>query len=292
MGSKYQGDSFTMSKSRQQGRAHFDMDNLIGSPFFLASLSVAVLGWIIAFISSIAANANDKNFSHFAWWAVIYELFVILGVATQITFGAIDNYKIATCAFLASALSFTTSTCNALIYSSQNAQQAAAAGHIFLSIVNIVWIFYFGSTSEAAPVAWMDSHSLNRNHAASTPLRKPVSPIYPSSNKYGSPYPITNVDNAIANGNLAAMASPLSTTSANKETLPLNTLSPAIVNYSYRAKAIYSYEANAEDPNEISFNKGDILEVADISGKWFQAKNTKGEFGIAPSNYLTLIPME
>lgn len=35
-----------------------------------------------------------------------------------------------------------------------------------------------------------------------------------------------------------------------------------------RARALYAYQASADDPNEISFAKGEILEVLDQSGKW------------------------
>ena len=64
--------------------------------------------------------------------------------------------------------------------------------------------------------------------------------------------------------------------------------------------------ASPDDPNEISFTKGEILDIVDKQGKWWQAKKADGTLGskpasrcdaftrthcrlVAPSNYLQII---
>lgn len=49
-------------------------------------------------------------------------------------------------------------------------------------------------------------------------------------------------------------------------------------------------QASADDPQEISMSKGELFDVLDNSGKWWQVAKLdgSGQSGIAPSNYLQL----
>ena len=63
--------------------------------------------------------------------------------------------------------------------------------------------------------------------------------------------------------------------------------------YAHKALTLYNYNADPDDPSEISFKKGETLDILDLEGKWWQAKrvapNGEVTIGIAPSNYLKIV---
>lgn len=44
---------------------------------------------------------------------------------------------------------------------------------------------------------------------------------------------------------------------------------------------MYAYAASPDDPNEISFAKGETLDVIDNTGKWWQVRNAAGQAGVS-----------
>lgn len=70
-------------------------------------------------------------------------------------------------------------------------------------------------------------------------------------------------------------------------TAPSSRIASEILNgYKRQVRGLYTYTASPDDPNEVSFMKGEVMEVMDDKGKWWQVKKDDGSIGIAPSNYL------
>ncbi|POS88125.1 SH3-domain-containing protein [Erysiphe pulchra] len=296
------------------------LDNILGDPFALATISISILAWLIALVGSVVATAEKliPDFPNYSWFALAYMFCCILGIIIVVASDIVQNYHIAIVGYLACGLVLTTSSVNSLIYSSNGAKEAVAAGHILLSMVNIVWIFYFGSTPTATPRAYLDSFALHNDRRASqggrgvsndyntgrpdTSISSNMPPQMYTAGQQGGLKPSVSTMPAAGNGlgtdqNLPqqrfAGGGPTSNNNFGAPSQVKNDTNPLEVGvpteYPYRAKAIYSYEANPEDANEISFAKHELLEVSDVSGRWWQAKKENGETGIAPSNYLILL---
>lgn len=56
-----------------------------------------------------------------------------------------------------------------------------------------------------------------------------------------------------------------------------------------KARTLFNYVASVEDQNELSFSKGEILDILDNQGSWWHARKGDGTIGIVPSNYVKLL---
>ncbi|KAF3940342.1 hypothetical protein ABW19_dt0201821 [Dactylella cylindrospora] len=312
MASYYQ-PNYKMNDNKPQysrSMSKFDIGNIIGDPFFLTTIGIAFLAWLISFVTSAISDANG-GFPNFSWWAVVYELFCIMGVTVVVASNSIYSYNVAIVGYLSCGLVLTTSSANTLIYQKRGSEQAAAAGHILMSMIQVLWIFYFGTTPSSVTHHYIDSFALNKDRGAPQDFTGQPSTIYAdrrpettiSSNVVPQMYTSAQLSGLEATSPLPMGGSVNDRTSqVPKFGAPPGTSGGASsaagakeeevappTEYPYRAKAIYSYTANPEDANEISFQKHDILEVSDVSGRWWQARKETGETGIAPSNYLILL---
>jgi len=287
------------------------MGNILGDPFALATISIAFLAWVIAFIGLIVAHvewasdesdARGSEVNKFAWWSGVYGLFLILGIFVVVASDTIHTYHVALTGYCAAGMVLQTTAVHALIHSDKPSRQASAAGFVLLSMIMIIWVFYFGSTPSSTPRAFLDSFALTKESTtmhrstmnayggtARPETSNSVQPpqMYTSAQLNGFENPSTTGNGSPMDGRRSNIPSYVTSTQAPKSTADTEVVPPT--EYPYRAKAIYSYEANPDDANEISFAKHEVLEVSDVSGRWWQARKESGETGIAPSNYLILL---
>ncbi|KAJ3007208.1 UNVERIFIED_CONTAM: Transmembrane osmosensor [Siphonaria sp. JEL0065] len=271
----------------------FDKTQLMRVPT-LASGGVAALGWFLQFIGiAIAGGQGVIGFELF------YLLVVILGVLALIGFHQTKEHRIAIVAFVAigfnflvgltdSALQVTKATSFFGSSSQTSAYGCIAAGSIFQSFVFIYWIVLFGS-GETSPVTVLVEQQ-GQASAGGAGLSLPTISIP----KFGG-----NKERAIPSEEVAASNQSYNTASPAPAAYPSypppaglgSTPSPPPASVVVaQARALHAYTANPSDPKELSFAKGQVLDILDMSGKWWAARYTDVDgsvrVGIVPSNYV------
>ncbi|KAG4304528.1 hypothetical protein PORY_001921 [Pneumocystis oryctolagi] len=268
------------TKKLNQIKARLDISYLTDDLFMLSTVVLAFIGWITIIISSIVASFRAIYFPYYSWWIVVYQFFVIFCIISVVLSNSGDTYRIALVGCLSIVMSCELVICNALLYNSEASQPIIVSGYIFLSIINVIWILYFGSTNDSIFHSWTNSYISSKSC-------KDIQKQFVSGS-------ILNKNAIVGNRDLNMSYSndnQVSTYISHQPLSSLNTENNIIVSseYPHKAKAIYSYNASPDDPREISFMKEEILEIGDISGKWWQARKKDGTIGIVPSNYLQLL---
>ncbi|KAG4301524.1 hypothetical protein PCANB_001765 [Pneumocystis canis] len=270
-------------KKFKQIKAQLDINYLTDDLFILSTVILAFIGWITIIISSVVASINAAHFPYHSWWIAVYQFLIIFCVIGIILSNSGNTYRIALVGNLAILVSCELIICNTLLYNSEPSQPIIASGYIFISIINNIWVLYYGTTNDSIFHLWTNSYILseppknNQNQFISKPVLDKN--IIMNDENFDESYSNDNQASTYVSHSLP----PLSSMDNTENSVTMSN------EYPHKAKAIYTYNASPDDPREISFIKGEILEIGDISGKWWQARKNDGIIGIVPSNYLQLL---
>lgn len=319
---------------------------LFANKILFVTLLLSIAAWLIAFIGQAAAEAHDETHLGVVWFGIFVQLFLILGVVATLATDSIGLARLQVSAWTIVALVFAVQGINLGIYSNVGSYNAMAAGYFVLTIVDVLWLFFFtaeegspifnffysvgggipmtggggrrsggggiGGGSSAASRSQMRMASggaggVGNGYATSlggggagggyqqaygqSPSTADVTSGGDMGKSYGAPLGAagSELGGHSLHGGAGGINSPKVGGPAGTVDGHSTNGGEPVPGYGYKARALYAYQANADDPTEISFTKGEILDIVDNSGKWWQARKASGETGIVPSNYMQLL---
>ncbi|GMK54573.1 hypothetical protein CspeluHIS016_0111590 [Cutaneotrichosporon spelunceum] len=302
----------------------FDIGAVMRSPGLIATIGIAFIAWFIAFISQcvVEAQSTFKGVPVLGglWFAIWVQILVIVFFLITVANGSLHRHRFALAIFTAICVVFAVQGVQGLYPPAHGPKVANGVGWLLLCIVDLVWLLFltsdedswlFYTFSSGAVSGWGASSSSGRRQSGRA--SRAEAGIYGNeSGNESAGLRANGADRGMSSHELPA------TTYANDRMggsmgyqtpinldgpspVKLNAVSPQqdfasaigqstdTVAYKHKARANYAYSASPDDPNEVSFVKGEILEVHDTTGKWYQVRTAGGQTGIAPSNYLTLL---
>lgn len=327
-----------MPGKRGGGGGGYDIGQIFAHKILTVLFVLSTVGWIVAFIGQIAAEAGSPGHQGTLWFAIFLQLAIIVANYLCVMTDSLPTHRLQLTAFTAVALVFSVQGINRGIYSNNSSEEAVAAGWFLITLTNIIWLLFLTSEEESpfyplvniandgvTPPASRasgggrynggggagmgggvsmrsaggaglgygggnaSSYSNNNGGAYQSGFgHSPSAADVTTSNGTGLGAPKMS-SNSIRDGGLSQDAPSVASHGVASPVVVGGNKSGELPDYGYKARALYAYQANADDPTEISFSKGEVLDIVDNSGKWWQARRSTGETGIVPSNYMQLL---
>ncbi|KAF8173200.1 hypothetical protein K438DRAFT_1850685 [Mycena galopus ATCC 62051] len=257
--------------------------------FFLATTVLAACAWASLCLCVLTFTSVGHRAVGSLWFAILLQAALNVGVLFAVATDSIQIARLQLATFGAIATVFAVQGTDLGVFSSEDTLRPMGAGYLVLAIVDILWVLYF--TSEADSLALHLINHLGTGGLAPPSRRRRSARVstatahttasklnYALGSGIGSPDMGMHEPKPASIARSPEPAEPAKGGDDDAEEEPM-----------LRARALHAYKGSPDDPNELSFEKGEVLEIEDQEGKWWQAKKLDGKFGIVPSNYLVMI---
>ncbi|ORX74730.1 hypothetical protein DL89DRAFT_290220 [Linderina pennispora] len=223
---------------------------LYSNPVFMATMIFMLGGWIV---STACAFQKPAYVAGSTWFILVYIPLFAGVLIWCIMANGLNKYRLALLTMIAMTMSQVIGNIGYYINSEVGAVQAISGGLIFVQIMLFVWVIALGSGpgTYLADLCGMGMDAVETRHEQ----------VMKMGMRKVTATPTTHLRQLISGTSQAASL--------------------------FRAKALYAYNANPDDPNEVSFAKDEVMAIVDSNGKWWQVQKADGTVGIAPSNYLS-----
>ncbi|KAJ8651802.1 hypothetical protein O0I10_012623 [Lichtheimia ornata] len=243
------------------------MNSLAANHVLLLTCILTAVGWIVAFVGLCIANVSVNPIS---WWIVVYELALVIFVCSVLGTGKMTTYRLVVIALVAISVPYATDEVSRYIATPHPALSVASAGYIVILVSQFSWLFLLGVQNNESFEPFQPHH----HHQ----------PAYSYRTHPSTPTMTYTTDMDVTKSTAAAAAASPYPMIYNQDNTVF--VSPH-AEYNIPVVALHSYEANPDDPNELSFTKGEVLHVHERKGNWWQARQADGTVGMIPSNYVT-----
>ncbi|PFH49509.1 hypothetical protein AMATHDRAFT_4851 [Amanita thiersii Skay4041] len=149
------------------------------SPFFLATLFLAVTSWFISLISQAIVRAQIGNVPvGVLWFAIILQLALIICLSLSLITFSLPTYRI-TLSQLASITTVLASIgVNDNIYSPIASQKATAAGWLITAIVDLLWVIHLSAGEDSFIRRTLDGVPATGNASSTGGFRLRAPPVF------------------------------------------------------------------------------------------------------------------
>ncbi|KAK4048577.1 Transmembrane osmosensor [Microbotryomycetes sp. JL221] len=264
-------------------------------PGFIVTLLVAIAGWFAAFIGHQSQAESPGSAVGVQWFGIFLQLVMLVSVVVTLAGDSVARNRFQISIFLAITVVFAVFGVNSGIFAESSYQLAIGAGWIMLAMVDILWLLYFTAEEDAAVARIFNAGARGQFTRGSTRQPSMQNGNRASMTQTGSAASYQGAQSLTGakgsnpgNGPAGISVGDLSQGGDGQHSPNSFGDSGREPEFLLKARALYSYSASPDDPNEISFSKGEVLEILDNSGKWWQARKADGTRGIIPSNYMVL----